>query len=242
MGSRNGYKGIADVLSSSTPSVEEVQDAKPDYLSPEWNDYVMKYFTPDELVDGNPKTIGLRRVAELLLGDIIDTRPLQVFPVEGNRVGRATVLWEVTIDWRSKPGQIRKFADVCDTWEGNTDDFFLPHAVATAATKAEGRALRKALKIKALAAEELSKKDYSKQVADQVEEDRITNEQRNLINLRCKKMDIDVIKYINSGKKKYKKISEVSKSTAIEMIKYLSELSSDKIDESIKGYKEDWNQ
>ena len=56
-------------------------------------------------------------------------------------------------------GELRSYAEVSDCWHGNTDDLFCAHPAATASTRAEGRALRKALKIRCLAAEELAKKD-----------------------------------------------------------------------------------
>jgi hypothetical protein len=215
----------------------------PSYNSVEWHDYVMSHFTPEELIDGHPKTNSLRRVAGLILGDIISSKPVNVWPVEGNGVGRATVVWEVVFKWKLDGEKAyRTFGDVCDTWEGNTDDLFLAHAVATAGTKAEGRALRKALNIRALAAEELCKKDVRKFIADQITtEERITSEQKNLINVKCKKLDIDVIKFINSGKKNYRSIHEVSKETAKAMIKNLNEYSVENVPENIKGYQEDWS-
>ncbi len=51
------------------------------------------------------------------------------------------------------------FSDVADCWEGNTDDAFCVFNTATAATRAEGRALRKALRLRTVAAEEMTKKD-----------------------------------------------------------------------------------
>ena len=72
------------------------KDSKPDYCSPEWNDYVMSHFQDNELIDGNPLTAGLRRVSELLIGVIVDSKPTQIFPVQGDGVGRATVAYEVT--------------------------------------------------------------------------------------------------------------------------------------------------
>ena len=68
----------------------------PDYLSPEWDAYVMSQFEPNELIDGYPNVAGLRRVAELLLGPILESGPSQVFPVVGNGAGRATVVYAVT--------------------------------------------------------------------------------------------------------------------------------------------------
>jgi len=59
-----------------------------------------------------------------------------------------------------------RYSEVADSWEGNTDDMFCAFAVAIASTRAEARALRKALKIKGVAAEELTKKDTAKIVRD----------------------------------------------------------------------------
>ena len=120
----------------------------------EWNDYVLSLFDEKELYDGRPLCAGLRRVAELLLGRMVISRPTQVFPpTEGDSIGRATVIWEVVFE----DGSV--FSDVADCWEGNTDDTFCVFNTATAATRAEGRALRKALRLKTVAAEEMTKKN-----------------------------------------------------------------------------------
>jgi len=124
-----------------------------------WSDYVMRQFDKSEMFDGNPTCAGLRRVAEELLGDIIVSRPSQVWPAtDADGPGRATVVFEVIFDWMNS-GQMRTYSEVADVWHGNTGDLFCAHPVATASTRAEGRALRKALKVKCLAAEELTKKD-----------------------------------------------------------------------------------
>lgn len=226
------------------------EKSKPDPLSPEWTDYVMGLFEPKELIDGNPLTFGLRRVAELLVGEIISSKPTQVIvshPPGIGLSGKTTVQYEVQFLVTREDGTqyVKTFADVADTWEANTDDMFLVHGSATASTKAEGRALRKALKIKAVAAEELTKKDASKYIgesSDQVEE-RISKDQINFINRKCQVLDIDVMKFINSGDKFYQSIYEVKKGVASKMIQRLSEMTNNKslIVEGIKGYKEDWN-
>ena len=46
----------------------------------EWNDYVLSNFNENEMFDGRPLCAGLRRVAELLLGRIVVSRPTQIFP------------------------------------------------------------------------------------------------------------------------------------------------------------------
>ena len=107
--------------SNTDTSVKDVvADGSPSPTSPDWNDYVLGLFEKNELFDGRPKCAGLRRVAELVLGQVVSSKPTQVFPPSGgNEVGRATVVWEVIFS----NGSV--FSDVADSWEGNTDDAFL---------------------------------------------------------------------------------------------------------------------
>lgn len=220
----------------------------PDMLSPEWNDYVMTFFTDRELIDGNPLTAGLRRVAEMLVGEIISSKPVDVQRTETNDpIGKTTVVYEVQFLVRNGDKEyIKTYADVADVWAGNTDDLFAVHAPATAATKAEGRALRKALKIRAVAAEELCKKDVSAYLSQQPGQmdERIKPEQIKYLDMNCKKLDIDVIKFINSGEKEYNSVYEVKRDTAAKMIDIINKIKRGDQDlkDSLKGYKENWNE
>jgi hypothetical protein len=212
-------------------------EERPDYLSPEWDAYVMSQFSESELMDGHPNAAGLRRVSELLLGPILKSGPTQVFPSEGNGASRATVVYNVVFQWND--GTIREYSEVADVWHGNTDLMFAAYAVATASTRAEGRALRKALKLRKCAAEELTKKDVAKAAAESLVE-KIASEQISFIDSKCKKLDINVIEFINSGEKQYSTIFDVTRETAAKMIKKLTELTNDKtlIQDSVKGYSE----
>ena len=225
---------------------------KPSITSPEWHDYVMQFFQPNELVEGNPITAGLRRVAELLLGDIMESGQFNVVaPSNDDGPGRATVTYRVTFNWMNS-GQMRTYADTADVWHGNTDDLFCAHPVATASTRAEGRALRKALKIRALAAEELSKKDIVSIVkqttapkttdGDWNPEDRISSQQIGFIDNKCKQLDISVSGFINSGKNSYSRIDSITKNTASEMIKQLNKYQNGdtSVPEEISGYDPEW--
>ena len=225
----------------------------PAYGSEEWNDYVMSQFHSGELFDGNPTCAGLRRVAEELLGTIVSSRPAQVWPAtDSDGPGRATVVFEIIIDWMDS-GQLKTFADVADVWHGNTDDLFCAHPVATASTRAEGRALRKALKVKCLAAEELAKKDIVSIVRQTVsadqgidgewnEEDVISLPQTNFIDAKCKQLDINVMNFVNAGSEHYNSIAEVSKQTASKMLSTLNEYQTKNKDipERLMGYDSNW--
>jgi hypothetical protein len=233
--------------SNTDTSVKNVvlQDA-PSPLSFEWNEYVMGLFDETELVDGNPLVAGLRRVSELVLGTIVFSGPTQVFPVQrDDHHGRATVVYTVEFS-----NGIR-YSEVADSWEGNTDDMFCAFAVAIASTRAEARALRKALKIKVVAAEELTKKDTAKIVrqisssktssdGDYNDQSRMSDAQYNFIDVKCKQLNID-------GKKLFKSLSldnnkKVSKKSASDIIDKLNDFQRDKslIPEEMLGYEQEW--
>lgn len=228
--------------------MEQPEDSKPipDYLSPDWHDYVMSQFAPDELVEGFPNIAGLRRISEILLGPFSYSKPTQIFPQTTEGPPRATVVYEVSYpDFMGSGSRI--FGDVADVWVGNTDNIFAAFAASTACTRAEARCFRKALRLKVCAAEELPKLDISKEVNAVVastneEAGRISEEQILFLNKKCKDLGIDVFAFINSGENKYRSISGVTREIAAKMIKRLGEYKKDKasIPEEIKGYKENW--
>jgi hypothetical protein len=232
----NTNTSVKDVVMSDVPSM----------LSPEWHDYAMTLFIESEMVDGHPLVAGLRRVAELVLGPIMFSGPTQVFPVQReDHHGRATVIFSVEF------ANGMRYAEVADSWEGNTDDMFCAFAVAIASTRAEARALRKSLKIKGVAAEELTKKDTAKIVRDisntknasegeYDDQSRMSDAQYNFIDVKCKQLNIDGEKLfarfsVDSGKK-------VSKKIASEIIDSLNDYQRDKssIPQDITGYKQEW--
>lgn len=220
--------------------VEGVADPDtPSQFSPEWNDYVMSKFLSDELIEINgdkyPNCYGLRRVTEELIGDIVESKPVNIIvsdDANGTNPGRVICQYEVTVLLNN--GNLKTVGDVAEVFSLNCDDLFLAYPAATAVTRAEGRCLRKILKLKCVAAEEITRnKDVAKAVQQVIkssptdgnykEEDPISAAQINLLVNKCKEMSIDMMKYINIGEKKYTKIEEVSKRTAINMIKLLNE-------------------
>jgi len=227
------------------------EENRPSMFSDEWNDFVMAHFHRNELIDGNPICAGLRRVAEFLLGDIVESGPEQVFPaMDGSSPDRATVVFKVVFNWMNS-GQQRVFKEVADVWHGNTDDLFCAHPVATASTRAEGRALRKALKLRCLAAEELAKKDIISIVQESVKktptsgeyevDQSISTQQVQFIDTKCKQLDIDVMLFINMGSGDYANIGQVTRDSAKKMIKFLNGYQNgEPIQDSIKGYKANW--
>ena len=230
------------------------EEGRPSMFSDEWNDFVMAHFHRNELIDGNPICAGLRRVAEFLLGDIIESGPEQVFPaMDGSAPDRATVVFKVVFNWMNS-GEQRVYKEVADVWHGNTDDLFCAHPVATASTRAEGRALRKALKLRCLAAEELAKKDIVSIVRESVKKTptsgeyeagkTISSQQIQFIDNKCSTLDIDAFAFINMGNSSFANVGEVTKDSAKKMIKVLNNYQNDsgEIPDNIKGYKVNWRE
>ena len=239
---------VLDTPSNTDTSVKNVvmEDA-PSMLSPEWHDYAMALFEENELVNGHPLVAGLRRVCELVLGPMTFSGPTWVKPTDrDDHHGRATVVF--TVEFANGI----KCAEVADSWEGNTDDTFCAFAVAIASTRAEARALRKVLKIRGVAAEELTKKDTAKIVRDISKQNnsssgdyddssRMSDAQYNFIDIKCKQLNVDGAKLLKdifnvSNSRK------ISKKVASDIIDRLNEYQRDKstIPSEVAGYNEEW--
>lgn len=235
----NTDTGVKDVISDGSPLPTD----------PKWNDYVLGLFEENEMFDKMPLCNGLRRVAELLMGRIVFSGPSQVFPPQsGNEIGRSTVVWKVEFEDGSA------FSDVADSWEGNTDDTFCVYSTATAATRAEGRALRKALRLRVVAAEEVTKKDTAK-IAQDISKKKgldvssseydssgtMTGPQANFIDGKSKQLNVDAQKIL----KEVANVVNVSKTTkkqASDVIEKLNEYQQkkDTIPTDFIGYNQDW--
>ena len=234
---------------TDTTVKDVIMDDAPEITSPEWNDYVLELFASNELFDGRPTCAGLRRVSELVLGQIVSSKPTQVFPPSsGDEVGRATVIWEGVF----ADGAV--FSDVADSWEGNTDDMFCVFNTATAATRAEGRALRKALRLRTVAAEEMTKKDTAsivksisqtklKETEGEYDDSyRMSDAQANFIDSKCRQLNISVAdlfsEVFNLNIKR--KVDKRQASEAIQKLNDFQQEGTGGIPDSIYGYVADW--
>lgn len=245
----NLFDGVELATPSNTDtSVKNVllTDA-PSMLSKEWHDYAMTLFHESEMVDGHPLVAGLRRVSEVVLGPIVFSGPTQVFPVQReDHHGRATVVF--TVEFANG----MRYAEVADSWEGNTDDTFCAFAVAIASTRAEARALRKALKIRGVAAEELTKKDTAKIVreisstksttdGDFDNDSRMSDAQLNFIDIKCKQLNINGTKLLND-EFSVNLNKKITKKVASDIIDKLNDYQRDKttVPDGLIGYQQEW--
>jgi hypothetical protein len=209
----------------------------PNYTDPEWEDYVMSHFTDSELSNGCPRVHGLRRVTEKLLGEIITSGPVNVNSIEDGRTGKAVVIFSVIIAWMKDGVEFteggskiptREFRATASSWCNNTDDMFAVYPEAIAETRAEARALRRALRLSKVSADEITNKDTALIATEEIDRmtpsgESITDQQKSLIIKLCERNQINVNKFINNGSKKYSSIDDISRETAGKMLQRLND-------------------
>jgi hypothetical protein len=212
----------------------------------EWTDHVLSLLSDDEKIAGNPTTDGLRRVFEIALNcDIIDSSSNVVQSPSPDNEKRATVVHTISyfLKDESVPEQSkhRSVSGAADVYWGNCDKVFRNHAVAVADTRAEGRALRRALKLrKVVAAEELAKDIEDHPDANSVS--KISNNQINFIDVLAKRLNINVVNLLDSLSIQTTNIYDMTHDDGVKSIKELSTLQTnlESIPEKLKGYDAGW--
>jgi hypothetical protein len=209
---------------------------------PDWTEYVLSKLSPDELSpEGRPTCDGLRRVAELVLGVTINSsvRIIQA-PGPDNAM---TAVAEFSYTYESiHTNREVTFTAAADCNSGNTDGMFSRFATAMAETRAEGRALRKALRLRRIiTAEEPSALFHD---VDLSNGGKSTEMQHSFIQTLCSRNDINIDAYLGSSKsfKWDGKLENIPHKSAVLIIAHLNELQRDrsKIDPKFKGYDSDW--
>jgi hypothetical protein len=212
-----------------------------------WNDYVLGLLSDDEKIDGNPTVDGLRRVFEIALNCcVLEARSEVVQTPEPNNEKRATVVHTIIFvlkDLDSNDDQLkyRSVSGAADVYWGNCDKIYRNHPVAVAETRAEGRALRRALRLrKVVAAEEL---------ANSIEDDinhesvgKITSNQINFIDIIAKRLNINVMKLLANLGVVGDNIHTMLHEDALKAIRELSkhQQSLENIPQNILGYDSSW--
>ncbi len=224
---------------------EEAKDAKPEMnpLSKDWQDHVMDMFQDSELEkwEGQmrPNIHGLRRVSQVVFGYIIssDSDVIQS-PNPGNKY-HAVV--KSTIEFQNG-NKVSDVADIANHDEyNNTELKYARHATSTAATKAEARALRKILQLNFISAEESTPDNLP-----DIRLGKISEQQVLAFDTVCKRFDVNVIEFVNSGEKHYTDIKQMSNDAATQSLAILNDpekresfLSSR---DGIKGYQANWKE
>ena len=225
----------------------EKDNIKPSIHSIEWTDYVLSLLSEDEKISGNPTTDGLRRIFELALDcRVISSTSQVVQSPEPNNEKRATVVHSITFVLKDMSVDQTHLNTVttdgaADVYYGNCDKIYRNHPVAVAETRAEGRALRRALRLrKVVAAEEIAKDIEDNPDSHNIS--KISNNQLNFIDVLCKRLDINALKMIEKIGHDTKNIYNIEHSDAVNLIKTLSSYQQNisSISEDILGYDSNW--
>ena len=225
----------------------EGNNTPPLITDPGWNDYVLSLFVDDEMWKGNPTVDGLRRVVELVLGEVIESETLLAQTPDANNEFRASATVKVSID--TGAGIVKSFSGSADAYDGNLDGDFKRHAVAMAETRAEGRALRRALRLRNIAAEE-AMTGQSGSAANETIVKPITDNQLNMISMMCgnnsRGLNINVEKLVKvlaeQTKLSYNTIKGLTETDGAVLIKTLGEFqrSESPIPPEVIGYDANW--
>ena len=225
----------------------EKDNIKPSIHSIEWTDYVLSLLSEDEKISGNPTTDGLRRIFELALDcRVISSTSQVVQSPEPNNEKRATVVHSITFvlkDMCVDRAHLNTITTdgAADVYYGNCDKIYRNHPVAVAETRAEGRALRRALRLrKVVAAEEIAKDIEDNPDSHNI--NKISNNQLNFIDVLCKRLDINALKMIEKIGHDTKNVYNIEHSDAVNLIKTLSSYQQNisLISEDILGYDSNW--
>ena len=219
---------------------DEKVEVQPKFTDPTWSDWVQAQLASDELIDGAPKTDGLRRLVEKYIGDIVEMDSVIVQPPNPTNHERAVVSVTITINCQDER-QLR-FSGSADACTRNSDPPYNMYPTAIAETRAYGRAFRNALRIRNAVAEELS--NNASYAAENVDSDmKISSPQINGISNLCKMLDIGVEKFVNGGEIKYKNIKEVPLNKATLMMRTLNQYQNgerESVPDTFKGFDKDW--
>jgi hypothetical protein len=206
----------------------------------------LSLLSDDEKIMGNPTTDGLRRIFEIALNCTViraESSVVQAPSVDNER--RATVVHSLTYVLnngnQNQLDYTRTASGAADVYWGNCDKIYRNHPVAVAETRAEGRALRRALKLrKVVAAEELSK-DIDTDHLDENNVGKINNTQINFFDVFGKRLNINIHKLLDQLAINHKNIYNISHEDAVKTITTLSgyQQNSD-IPQDIVGYDPNW--
>jgi hypothetical protein len=236
----------AESINDTTTVEVKVDKKSPSPNDIDWTDHVLGLLSDDEKIAGNPTTDGLRRIFEIALDCVVinaESSVAQSPTIDNER--RATVVHTITYilnnDNLSDYTKLRTVSGSADVYWGNCDKIYRNHPVAVAETRAEGRALRRALKLrKVVAAEEIAK-DVDTEHLEENNLNKINSSQLNFFDVFGKRLNINLVKLLNSLDISSKNVYNISYDDAVKTITTLSGYQhNNNIPDSILGYDPNW--
>jgi len=152
-----------------------------------WQKFVLSLLKDDELIEGFPSAPGLARVANLLYKRVEINSSVIKAPTSHDRSATSQATVNVFSSLGDAPHYL-KYTASADVSESNTKSPYNKHPVATAETKAIGRALKLLLGLKIHTFEEMleDENDYKKINAMQIK----------TVNLLCDRLEVSKKKFL----------------------------------------------
>ncbi len=209
----------------------------------EWNDYVLGLLSDDEKIEGNPTTDGLRRIFEEAMNcQIISSISEVIQSPSVDNEKRATVSHAISYILNDDKAKTpRTVSGAADVYWGNCDKIYRSHPVAVAETRAEGRALRRALRLrKVVTADEITKEIEDHPDSSNIS--KISNNQLNFMDVLAKRLDINMSKLLEQHGHSDKNVYNIEHGVAVDIIKVLSsyQQNTDNIPTDVRGYESNW--
>ena len=242
------YDEMAEELSDLVESMDidvageypdEPAYSGPSDSDPEWSEYLLDQLSDHELINGAPSVDGLRRITEKCFGEIIESRSNIIESPRSDNALRCVICHTLIIAKYRGMRTIR--VDGCvDVVHSKTPYPFKDHLVATADTRAEGKALRRALKIRVITAEELQSESEEEVL---ISDEGVNDQQILAINQLCKRLGVNVEGLVKTKCQSAEKINDMNSLEARLIISQLSEFQRKpaSIEEhDVSGYDENW--
>lgn len=182
----------------ATAVEQEAQLPDPNMGDKGWTEWVLGQLEKDEIYEKYPTCDGLFRLFEKLVGSIhrIDTKVVQTAVVENHN--RATVV--CTLEYQKFGSHLELvISDAADCSSTNTDYPFNQYPSATASTMALGRCLRKAMRLKTLVREEVTRPDEATaRLSQELDADMVgaSDTQKNMIHKLSQNLGVDPVKLL----------------------------------------------
>ena len=226
--------------------VEDTHVLQPAFNTAKWHEWVMLQFEEYEMEGGAPTCDGLRRVTENILGPISKVEIISNSTPNSDNKGNATVVVGITIepvslDTHPMYGRLLYVEDIADANKLNTPPEIFRHPSATAGTRAEARAYRKILRLhKILAAEENDSGDVSDE--DWVVATPISEQQIQVLELLCERLNLNLLDYINCGQNKHSCVELVTDNVAQRMLQHLNRIQQKdaKVPDNVGVFDKNW--
>ena len=188
--------------------------------------------------------MAVRGALLLLQGTVVESSSSVVHtqePSNGNRANLThTLVYVINDPDIDEHFKVRTVNGSADVYWGNCDKVYRNHPVAVGETRAEGRALRRGLKLrKVVAAEEIAKEVED---IDGNNVNKITDNQLNFIDVLSNRLDINIKSLVSNLKIENDNIFGLAHEEAVSIIRRLSELQQNvnDIPESLMGYDSNW--